>query len=311
LDKLIQPHTGGDPMNARRWVRRSLRHLSDDLAKRRRWGCPNTVRRLLRQQKITPKANRKDNTGPSHPDRNLQFQHIQQQRDEFISAGLPVISIDGKKKELVGNFKNPGAVWCDEAETVNAYDFIHHAQCRATPYGVYDLQRNRGMVAVGTSADTGQFAVDCVEHWWKEEGRQAYPKADKLLILADGGGSNGHRPRLFKHALQEFANRSRLALTVCHYPTGASKWNPIEHRLFSQISINWAGTPLRTLLTLLACIRGVTTRTGLRVRSWLNPKTYPKKVRVSNAEMKELNLERLPVCPKWSYTIRPQLASGP
>jgi hypothetical protein len=298
-------------MNARRWVRRSLRHLSDDLAKQDHQACPNTVSRLLRDQKITPKANRKDETGPSHPDRNLQFQHIQQQREEFAGAGLPAISIDGKKKELVGNFKNPGAAWCEKAESVNTYDFLHDAKCRATPYGVYDLKRNRGMVAVGTSADTGQFAADCVEHWWQHEGRQAYCGAKKLLILADGGGSNGHRPRLFKSSLQQFSNRSGLALTVCHYPTGASKWNPIEHRLFSQISINWAAQPLRTLFLMLACIRGVTTRTGLRVRAWLNTKVYAKKLKVTNAEMKALNLERLPICPKWSYIIRPQLHSGP
>jgi hypothetical protein len=298
-------------MTARRWVRRSLRHLSDDLAKQDHQACPNTISRLLRDQKITPKANRKDDTGPSHPDRNLQFQHIQQQREEFAGAGLPAISIDGKKKELVGNFKNPGAAWSDKAESVNTYDFLHDAECRATPYGVYDLKRNRGMVAVGTSADTGQFATDCIEHWWQHEGRQAYHGAKKMLILADGGGSNGHRPRLFKSSLQQFSNRSGLALTVCHYPTGASKWNPIEHRLFSQISINWAAKPLRTLFFMLACIRGVTTRTGLRVRAWLNTKIYAKKLKVSNAEMKALNLERLPICPKWSYIIRPQLHSGP
>jgi hypothetical protein len=311
LTKLIPDHTAGDPMNDSKWVRRSLRHLSDDLAKQGHQASPNTVARLLRGQGITPKANRKDHAGPSHPDRNLQFEHIQQQRETFAAAGLPAISVDGKKKELVGNFKNPGAAWCAKAQRVNTYDFINDAECRATPYGVYDIQRNRGMVAVGTSADTGQFAVDNIEHWWNHEGHEAYPKADKLLILADGGGSNGHRPRLFKSALQKFSNRSGLAITVCHYPTGASKWNPIEHRLFSQISINWAGKPLTSLLVMLALIRGVTTKTGLRVSAWLNPKTYEKKVKVSNAEMEAMNLERLPICPKWSYTIRPQLPSGP
>jgi Rhodopirellula transposase DDE domain len=311
LAKLIPDHTAGDPMNDSKWVRRSLRHLSEDLAEQGHRASPNTVGRLLRGQGITPKANRKDHAGPSHPDRNLQFEHIQQQREAFAAAGLPVISVDGKKKELVGNFKNPGAAWCGKAQRVNTYDFLNDAECRATPYGVYDLQRNRGMVAVGTSADTGQFAVDNIEHWWEHEGSEAYAKADKLLILADGGGSNGHRPRLFKSALQKFSNRSGLEITVCHYPTGASKWNPIEHRLFSQISINWAGKPLRTLLVMLALIRGVTTTTGLHVSAWLNPKTYEKKVKVSNAEMKALNLERLPICPKWSYIIRPQLPSGP
>jgi hypothetical protein len=298
-------------MNARRWVRRSLRHLSSDLAKQRHSACPNTVRRLLRGQKITPKANRKDVTGKSHPDRNRQYEHIQRRCEEFISAGLPVISIDGKKKELVGNFKNAGEAWCETPELVDIYDFLSNAECRSTPYGVYDVTRNRGMVAIGTSADTGQFATDCAEYWWKNEGREAYPKDNKLLILADGGGSNGHRPRLFKTALQQFSNRSGLELTVLHYPTGASKWNPIEHRLFSEISKNWAAVPLRTLVTILACIRGTATKTGLRVRAWLNTRHYEKKIKVSNAEMKALNLERLPICPKWSYIIRPQLHSGP
>jgi hypothetical protein len=298
-------------MSHRKWTRRSLRHLSEDLAKQDHQACPNTVGRLLRQQGITPKANRKDDTGPSHPDRDQQFEHIEQQREEFAREGLPSVSIDAKKKELVGNFKNPGVAWCKGAESVNTYDFIHDAECRATPYGLYDIARNRGMVAVGTSADTAQFATDSIRHWWQHEGRQAYPTAKRLLILADGGGSNGHRTRLFKTSLQQFANDSGLSLTVCHYPTGASKWNPVEHRLFSQISINWAGKPLRSLSTMLGYIRGTATQTGLRVRAWLNEKIYPKKVKVSNAEMKSLNLERLPTCPNWSYIIQPQLHSGP
>ena len=311
LIRLIPDHTAGDPMNDSKWVRRSLGHLSDDLAKQGHQASPNTVGRLLRGQGITPKANRKDHAGPSHPDRNLQFEHIQQQREAFAAAGLPAISVDGKKKELVGNFKNPGAAWCGKAQRVNTYDFPNDAECRATPYGVYDLKRNCGMVAVGTSADTGQFAVDNIEHWWDHEGLEAYAKADKLLILADGGGSNGHRPRLFKSDTAKIFQPKRPGDHRLSLPHRRSKWNPIEHRLFSQISINWAGKPLQTLLVMLALIRGVTTKTGLRVSTWLNPKTYEKKVKVSNAEMKALNLERLPVCPKWSYTIRPQLPSGP
>ncbi|HEX4300508.1 MAG TPA: ISAzo13 family transposase [Gammaproteobacteria bacterium] len=310
LTKLVEEHTAGDPMTSRKRTRRSLRHLSDDLHKQDHQACPNTVGRLLRDQDITPKANRKEESGPSHPDRDRQFVQINQKREAFAAAGLPAVSVDGKKKELVGNFKNPGVAWCRKAQRVNTYDFIQNAQCRATPYGVYDVNRNRGMVSVGTSADTGAFAADALRHWWRHEGRQAYPNADKLLILADGGGSNGHRPRLFKASLQHFADDSGLALTVCHYPTSASKWNPIEHRLFSQISINWAGKPLQTLDMMLSCIRGTVTRTGLRVRAWLNEKVYPKKVKVSNAEMASLNLERLAICPKWSYIIRPK-ASGP
>jgi hypothetical protein len=297
-------------MTSQKWTRRSLRHLSDDLHEQGHEASPKTVGRLLRDQEITPKANRKDDTGPSHPDRDCQFLQIQEKREEFADAGLPIVSMDGKKKELIGNFRNHGVAWCSKAERVNTYDFIHDAQCRATPYGVYDVNRNRAMVAVGTSADTGQFATDSLQHWWRHEGRRAYPNADRLLLLVDGGGSNGHRPRLFKSSLQRFATTSGLALTVCHYPTGASKWNPVEHRLFSAISINWAGKPLRSLSTMLNYIRGTTTRTGLRVRAWLNEKVYPKKVKVSNAEMKSLNLKRMTVCPKWNYIIQPK-CSGP
>ena len=297
-------------MTARRWMRRSLRNLGRDLRRQGHWACPNTVGRLLRKQGFSLKSNRKGQSGKSHPDRNLQFQHIQRQRKTFTAAGLPVVSVDAKKKELVGNFKNNGVAWNQQAEQVNTYDFISDAQCRATPYAVYDTNRNRGMVAVGTSADTAQFAVDCLEHWWKEEGREAYPRAGQVLVLADGGGSNGHRSRLFKWSLQQFANRNGVEVTVCHYPTGASKWNPVEHRLLSHISINWAGKPLRCLKSMLGYIRGTVTEAGLRVRAWLNEKVYPKKVKVSNAQMKSLNLKRLPTCPNWSYTIKPASDAG-
>ncbi len=304
--------TGGDPMTGRKWVRRSLRHLCADLHRQGHWACPNTVGRLLRKQNFSLKSNRKGHSTKTHPDRDRQFRHIQRQRKRFTALGLPVLSADSKKKELVGNFKNAGLAWCGTAESVNTYDFIHDAQCRATPYAVYDVNRNRGMVAVGTSADTPRFAADCLGHWWRQEGRRAYPNATELLLLADAGGSNGHRPRLFKSSLQQFANRSGVAVTVCHYPTGASKWNPVEHRLLSQISINWAGKPLRSLETMLGYIRGTVTETGLRVRAWLNQNIYPTKVKVPDAVMKSLNLQRLPTCPDWSYTIRPQAdPSGP
>jgi hypothetical protein len=299
-------------MSGQKWVRRSLRHLSSDLREQGHQACPNTVGRLLRQQNFSLKSNRKGQSGKAHPDREQQFQHIQQQRQTFTAAKLPVVSVDGKKKELVGNFKNPGVAWRREVERVNTYDFIHQAQYRATPYAVYDVNRNRGTVALGISADTAQFAADSLEHWWQTDGREAYRQARELLVLADGGGSNAHRSRLFKSSLQQFANHSGLAVTVCHYPTGASKWNPVEHRLFSQISINWAAQPLPSLETMLACIRGTTTQTGLSVQAWLNPKTYPTKVKVSNAQMKSLNLQRLSTCPAWSYTICPtSAASGP
>lgn len=286
-------------------VRRSLRHLSDGLRRQRHRACPNTVARLLRKQDFSLTANVKRLSGKPQPDRDKQFRHIQRRRQAFAAAGLPTISVDAKKKELVGNFKNAGVAWRQRPESVNMYDFIADAQCRATPYAVFDPNRNRGTVAVGASADTAQFAVDNIDHWWRHEGRRAYPKARELLVLADGGGSNGHRSRLFKWALQQFVDRNDLAVTVCHYPTGASKWNPVEHRLLNHISINWASQPLRSLDTMLDYIRGTTTETGLHVRAWLNTAIYPTKVKTSDVQMKALNLHRLPTCPQWSYIIRP------
>ena len=306
----MEDQTSGDPMSGCKWVRQSLCHLSGQLRRQGHRASPNTVGRLLRRQKFSLKSNRKGQCGPAHPDRDRQFRHIQEQRATFTAAGLPVVSVDAKKKELVGNFKNAGATWCRQAEAVNTYDFIHDAQCRATPYAVYDLTRNRGTVAVGTSADTAQFATDCLTRWWRQEGRQAYRQAKQLLVLADGGGSNGHRSRLFKASLQQFADQHAVAVTVCHYPTGASKWNPVEHRLLSQISRNWAGKPLRSLDLMLGYLRGTATATGLRVRAWLNTKTYPTKVKVSNAQMKSLNFQRLPTCPNWNYIIRPHADHG-
>jgi hypothetical protein len=307
----VQDHTGGDPMGQGKWVRRSLRALSRELGQREHPACPNTVRRLLRDHDFGLRSNIKRLSGPPHPDREAQFQHIQQQRRAFAEKGLPVLSIDAKKKELIGNFKNAGHAWATQGQEVNTYDFIHQARCRATPFGIYDVNRNCGHVCVGTSADTGAFAVDAVQGWWEAQGRQVYPQADEILILADGGGSNGYRPRLFKRELQRLADTSGLSVTVCHYPTGASKWNPVEHRLFSAISINWAAQPLRSLDTMLNCIRGTHNDGGLTVTARLNDKTYQTQVKVTDREMQGLNLQRHEVCPAWNYTIRPHHALGP
>jgi hypothetical protein len=312
LLELAEAQTGGDPMGGRTWVRRSLRNLSSDLRRRGHPAAPNTVRRMLRQHGYSLRSNVKRLAGPPHPDRERQFQYLQQQRQAFRAAGLPVLSVDGKKKELVGNFKNAGRNWALRPESVNTYDFIQDGQCRATPYGLYDVGRNRAAVGVGTSADTAEFAVDCLARWWEQDGRQAYPQADNLLLLADGGGSNGYRSRLFKRQMQRWVDRTGVAVTLAHYPRGASKWNPVEHRLFSHVSMNWAGVPLRSLDTMLACLRGTRTATGLQVDAWLMNKTYPTRVKVSNAEMKALNLQRHETCPNWNYTIRPRLTtSGP
>jgi hypothetical protein len=293
-------------MGRTKFVRPSLRALSGELGRRGYSACPTTVGRLLRSLDYSPRVNAKRFTGPDHPDRDRQFRNIEDWVAIFTELGQPIISVDAKKKELIGNFKNPGAAWCLQPEEVNVYDFLKDALCRATPYGIYEVLTGRGHVCVGSSADTPAFAVEAIRSWWARYGCKRYRGADELLILADGGGSNGHRPRLWKARLQErIANRYGLHVTVCHYPTGASKWNPVEHRLFAPVSINWAGQPLRSLETMLGWVRG-TEVGGVGVTASLDRATYPTKVRVSNAEMKRLDLERHEVCPAWNYTISPR-----
>jgi hypothetical protein len=288
-------------------VRSSLRRLSELLVRAGHAVSPPTVGRLLRDRKYSLRVNVKSEAGEDHPDRDEQFVYLQQQKEAFLSAGWPVISVDTKKKELIGNFANGGRAWCREAERVHVHDFSQDALGRAVPYGVYDLFHNRGSIYVGDSADTPRFAVDVIAAWWREEGQASYPEADHLLVLADGGGSNGYQPRMWKAQLQEqLADQLGLTVTVCHYPTGCSKWNPIEHRLFGPISLNWAGQPLRTFERMLELIRGTTTSTGLTVRACRLRRSYPKKESISDAEMKRLALERHPVCPRWNYTIRPR-----
>jgi hypothetical protein len=295
-------------MSEQKWVRSSLRHLSQRLKEAGHAVCPTTVSRLLRQLDYSPKANQKRETGSDHPDRNFQFEYIAAQKQAFLSAGLPVISVDTKKKELVGNFKNAGAVWCREPERVLLHDFPQDAIGRAVPYGIYDLTHNQGFVCVGNSADTPEFAVDAIALWWESEGRRLYPQADRLLILCDAGGSNGCRPRAWKQHLQEqLSERFGLQVTVCHYPTGCSKYNPIEYRLFSPISLNWAGKPLRTFESVLALVRGTTTRTGLAVNAVLNQKVYLTGQSVSNAVMKTLGVQFHKTCPRWNYTLLPRV----
>jgi hypothetical protein len=305
--------TAGDPMSERKWVRASLRHLSRQLGEAGHPASRPTVRRLLDDQGYRLHANTKQlESGAAHPDRDQQFQYITERRQAFSAAGQPEISVDTKKKELIGHFQNAGRVWSQVAEAVNAHDFRQDALGRAVPYGIYDLLRNRGTVYVGRSADTPRFAVDMVARWWADEGQVAFPEASELLILADGGGSNSARSRVWKQQLQEqLCDRYGLAVTVCHYPTGCSKWNPVEHRVFGPISSNWAGHPLATWDTLLGYLRGTTTETGLTVRAALHDGTYQTGERVSDAEMAALNLERHAVCPTWNYTLRPRSTVSP
>lgn len=269
-----------------------------------------TVGRLLKDMKFSLKGNRKAYNGPPHPDRDRQFRYIRRVKQLFVAAGHPVISVDAKKKELIGNFKNAGRIWCREEQVVNVHDFPSDAEGRAVPYGIYDLVHNRGYVAVGTSADTSEFAVDAICWWLELEDRPTFPDESKLLILCDAGGSNSCRFRLWKKQLQEqLADRLGIEVMVCHYPTGASKWNPIERQLFSYISLNWAGKPLRSFETMLNYIRGTTTKAGLTVETCLLNREYKKKIKVSDQEMKALNLHRRRVCPRWNYIIKPRLAS--
>lgn len=300
-------------MSEQKWVRSSLRQLSTRLSDAGHPVSPPTVGRLLDDLGYALHVNaKKAEANAAHVDRNAQFEPMAAQRQAFQVTGLPIISVDTKKKELIGNFKNAGQAWSQEAEVVNVHDFPQDALGRAVPYGLDDLLHNRGTVYVGSSADTPQFAVEAIARWWESEGGSAFPQADQLLILADAGGSNGCRPRQWKHQLQaQVSDRFGLTVTVCHYPTGCSTWHPIEHRLFSHIRLNWAGKPLRTWDTMLGYIRGTTTTTGLEVHAFLHPGVYETGQSVSDTAMHMLNLERHAVCPKWNYTIRPRQGGIP
>jgi hypothetical protein len=310
LSEILAEETGGDPMNKQKWVRLSLRRLCELLAKHGHVLDRKTVRRLLVKLGYSLKANRKRITGPPHPDRDRQFRYIAQMKKRYLRDGLPVISVDTKKKELVGNFKNGGQAWCQKADEVNCHDFLGDSEGRASPYGIYVLSEDRGYVSIGLSADTPEFAVDAITSWWRTSGRRTFRDPPRILILADAGGSNGCRPRLWKLKLQELADTSGMEITVCHYPRGGSKWNPIEHRLFSFISINWAAIPLRTLGILLSCIRDTTTKSGLKVKATLTQKTYKKGIKVTNQQMAALRIRKHKTCPNWNYTIKPRKPSG-
>ena len=308
--RLVEDVTGGDPQSGAKFVRRSLVTLSRELLACGHAADPATVAKLLAEEDFALRVNAKRFTGKAHPDRDRQYRYLQGQLDLFRQHGWPVISVDAKKSELVGDFKNPGALWCWHPEQVNCHDFVTDAQYRAVPYGVYDVLANRGFVRVGLSANTPAFAAAAVRAWWMLLGCKRYSGTDRLLILADAGGSNGYRPRLWKQSLQQgLADRYGLEVTVCHYPTGASKWNPIEHRLFGPISTNWAGEPLRSVERLLAFVRGTTTRTGLTVTAGVDEARYPKGVKVSAAEMKALKIRHHDTCPKWNYTFSPRCAT--
>jgi hypothetical protein len=294
-------------MTEDKFVRRSLRALSDGMDALGHEVCPTTVAEMLRDLGYNLRVNVKRITGPYHPDRDRQSRYIESLIEDFRAEGLPILSVDTKKKELVGNFKNGGQAWVEEPFEVNAHAFPTDALCKAVPYGLYDVLANQGHVVVGTSSDTPAFAVEALVRWWVRCGCKRYRGAGALLILADSGGSNGCRPRLWKHRLQGLvADAYGLEVTVCHYPRGASEWNPVEHRLFSQRSRNWSGLPLRTPEVLLSLIRGTTTSTGLTVTAEWTGRRYQRGMAVTNAQMEELNIERHDLCPQWNYTIKPR-----
>jgi len=309
LEQMLADEIGGDPMSQQKWVRSSVRQLSRKLRESGHQIGHCTVLRLLKEMGFSMRANKKKiKVRLDGPERDEQFEYIAFQRKIFNDAGLPIISVDTKKKELIGNFQRSGRAWSKQAEEVNTHDFPSLAVCRAVPYGIYDVTKNLGYVFVGTSTDSPKFAVDAIARWWKHEKHAVYTGVSQLLILADGGGSNGCRVRGWKQQIQErLCDELGLTVTVCHYPTGCSKWNPVEHRLFSHISINWAGKPLRSLETMLWYIRGTSTRTGLKVKAFLQEDIYKEGQKVTKAEMDRLDIQHHTVCPKWNYTISPRL----
>jgi hypothetical protein len=299
-------------MSNQKWLNCRLSDLRARLDQHGHAVSKPVISRILRAHGYSLRANVKQDAGKAHADRDQQFRYIQQQRAQHLADHQVVLSVDTKKKELVGNFKNAGRIWCESAEEVDAHDFPHDALGRAVPYGIYDLHCNCGTVYIGCSADTPSFAVDNLADWCRTELPERYPHATRLLIEADSGGSNSARSRVWKHQVQvQLADALGLTITVCHYPTGTSKWNPIEHRLFSEISKTWAGCPLRSFALVRQYIAETTTQTGLRVRAHLVPTTYETGRKVSDEQLATLKIHAHSTCPQWNYTIYPRSGSMP
>ena len=310
LERLIEPTTRGDPESPLRWTCKSLRKLTDALREQGHTVSQRVVANVLRTLEYSLQANRKVLEGNQHPDRNAQFEHLNAQVETQLAVGEPAISVDAKKKELVGPFKNGGRELrpTGQPEPVRVHDFVDKELGRATPYGVYDLAQNQGWVTVGIDHDTAEFAVASIARWWQGMGKAAYPNATSLLITADGGGSNASRSRLWKLELQRLANQTGLELRICHLPPGTSKWNKIEHRLFSYITQNWRGKPLLSYEIIVQLIAATTTKTGLDVRCELDDATYTTGRKVSDDELAAVNLERDGFHGEWNYRIRPTLS---
>jgi hypothetical protein len=308
LEALIEPTTRGDPESPLRWTCKSTRKLADELTRQDHPVGPGTVRSLLHQAGYSLQANRKTREGASHPDRNAQFEYINSQVHRFQKRGQPAISVDTKKKELVGDFRNGGREWRPEGEPeeVRVHDFLDKTLGKAIPYGVYDMLNNQGWVSVGMDHDTAQFAANSIRRWWTGMGQRRFPRASQLLITADGGGSNSCRSRLWKVSLQQLADELGLKLFVCHFPPGTSKWNKIEHRLFSFITQNWRGRPLVSHQAIVNLIASTTTRAGLTVKAALDTNHYETKVKVSDEQLSRLRLTRHDFHGEWNYTLSPR-----
>ena len=309
LKSLVEPVTRGDPESPLRWTSKSQSLLAEQLQRMGHVVSVPTVGKLLRKADYSLQANRKTSEGQKqHPDRNAQFEYNNRRVLRQQHAGQPVISVDAKKKELVGDFKNAGREWRPKGmpRRVRVHDFMIKEKGKASPYGVYDLARNEGWVSVGIDHDTAAFAVQSIRRWWRKMGRPVYPKARSLLVTADAGGSNGARTRLWKWELQRLADQTGLSVSVCHFPPGTSKWNKIEHRLFSFISRNWRGRPLESLAIIVNLIGSTRTSHGLRVRCEIDPSRYPKGQKITDAQMESLNLKRDQFHGDWNYTIHPR-----
>jgi len=308
LEQLVDPATRGDPMSPLLWTCKSTRQLAKALEAKGHTVSHRTVGKLLHCLGYSLQSNRKTRDGSSHPDRNAQFEHINRQVRAFQKAGQPVVSVDTKKKENLGDFKNGGAEWQPqgEPEEVRTKDFPDKKLGKAIPYGVYDLTCDQGWVSVGIDHDTARFAVEAVRRWWAEMGRSRYPKATRVLITADGGGSNGSRNRLWKLALQEWATESGLRISVCHFPPGTSKWNKIEHRMFCHITKNWRGRPLTSRAVVVNLIAATTTASGLSIQTELDEGEYPTGTKVTDAEFAGIHIKRSKFHGEWNYTILPK-----
>jgi hypothetical protein len=293
------------------WSSKSVRHIQKELQEQDFQVSHELIRQILKQNGYSLQSNKRTQEGGNHPDRDAQFNFINEKSKRFIASNQPVISVDCKKKELIGNYKNNGKEWnkAKNPTEVNVYDFIDKTNGKASPYGIYDIKNNRGWVSVGTNSDTAAFSVATIRNWWENEGKTLYPKATKLYINADGGGSNGLKNRLWKSELQQFANDTGLKLHISHLPAGTSKWNKIEHRLFSHISINWRGKPLTSLAVIISLINATTTKTGLKVTAKLDDTVYKTGIKISDEEFEKINIKRYKFHGEWNYIIRPNLST--